>query len=419
MERQLGYRDLLTQKDYLKVIIANVITRFGDSVDSIAFTWLMYAITGSAAWSAIIFGVNQLPTILLQPFTGVLVERWRKKRLMVMMDIVRGSLVIGFIALYMLELLNPWTMLLFTVSISTVEAFRDPAGMALVPKILDRELYEFGKGLGSALGMVMQMVGLALGGVIIGMFGIQVAILIDAVTYFLSAGVLSLIRYREEEITKVKLNVQEYGRNLKEGFAYVKTSRIIVNFCILVFALNGLLTPVNSFMAPLVDLLGQGSEFMSVMSLTIVIGMGVASFLYPYLRRKCKTSRIVCVSGVILGIAYLTFPLATFLKENAVIAGVMCILAGLAMGAACGMISAVMGAEFMKAVDHEHIARCGGVFNSVGSAATPIISGLCSILAVFCPVSVIFVACGSLSVILFIYMAIRRMQFEAPTPKEA
>ena len=65
--QKISYRDVFKQKEYLKVIIANLISRFGDSLDAIAFTWLVYAITGSASWSASIFAMNQLPSILVQP----------------------------------------------------------------------------------------------------------------------------------------------------------------------------------------------------------------------------------------------------------------------------------------------------------------------------------------------------------------
>lgn len=56
------------------MLVANVISRFGDSIDSIAFTWLVYQVTESAAWSAAMFAMNQLPGVLVQPFAGALVE---------------------------------------------------------------------------------------------------------------------------------------------------------------------------------------------------------------------------------------------------------------------------------------------------------------------------------------------------------
>lgn len=78
--KKSGYREFMENKNFLLYLTANIINRFGDSLDSIAFTWIIYTITGSAFWSALIFGINRLPTILLQPFLGVLVDKLNKKK---------------------------------------------------------------------------------------------------------------------------------------------------------------------------------------------------------------------------------------------------------------------------------------------------------------------------------------------------
>lgn len=183
-EKKIRYRDLVTQKEYLKMIVANLINRFGDSVDALAFTWMVYAITGSAAWSAIIFGLNHIPTIFIQPFAGALVEGMKKKRLMIVTDIMRGIIVAGLAVLYGMDRITPTVLVVFTLVISTVEAFRIPAGMAFVPKILEEKYFEVGTGLGNTLSTVMELVGTGAAGGIIAVFGIRTAIFIDAVTFF-------------------------------------------------------------------------------------------------------------------------------------------------------------------------------------------------------------------------------------------
>ena len=56
MANELRYRDVIKQKNYAVLLFTNLINRFGDSIDAIAFTWLVYQITGSASWAALIFG---------------------------------------------------------------------------------------------------------------------------------------------------------------------------------------------------------------------------------------------------------------------------------------------------------------------------------------------------------------------------
>ena len=55
---QKNYRVLLSEKQFLKLILANVVSRFGDSLDVIAYTWIMYEVTGSESLMALIMGLN-------------------------------------------------------------------------------------------------------------------------------------------------------------------------------------------------------------------------------------------------------------------------------------------------------------------------------------------------------------------------
>ena len=73
-EQKIGYRDIFRQTEYMKIMIAALINRFGDSIDAIASTWIVYEITGNAALSAIIYGVNNLPSVLITPLAGAWVE---------------------------------------------------------------------------------------------------------------------------------------------------------------------------------------------------------------------------------------------------------------------------------------------------------------------------------------------------------
>lgn len=168
---KIGYRDILSQKQFMKIIFADVISRFGDSIDAIAFTWLIYTVTGSAAWSAVIFAVNQIPTVLLQPFAGVLVDGMHKKKVMVYADLIRGITIVTVAGLYLLKMINPWILVMMTLLISSAEAFCMPASTSIMPKILDRKYYAFGSSMNASLCMVFQIIGMGAAGVIIAFGG--------------------------------------------------------------------------------------------------------------------------------------------------------------------------------------------------------------------------------------------------------
>jgi Na+/melibiose symporter-like transporter len=79
----------IKNKKFVKLLIANCISRVGDSIDMLAFSWLIYAMTNSVAWSAIIVGINQGTSIIFQPLVGAIVERFPKKKTMIISDYCR------------------------------------------------------------------------------------------------------------------------------------------------------------------------------------------------------------------------------------------------------------------------------------------------------------------------------------------
>ena len=81
MEKK-NYRQLLSQKQYLKLLLADTVNRFGDAIDVIAYSWVMYEITGSESLMALVVGLNFVPTVFLTPIAGAMVDRMSKKRVM-------------------------------------------------------------------------------------------------------------------------------------------------------------------------------------------------------------------------------------------------------------------------------------------------------------------------------------------------
>lgn len=63
--KNIGYKVIFKQKEFMKTVIADIVNRFGDSIDTIAFVWLVYQVTQSAAWSAILVPFNSLSAPLI------------------------------------------------------------------------------------------------------------------------------------------------------------------------------------------------------------------------------------------------------------------------------------------------------------------------------------------------------------------
>lgn len=369
-----GYRAILRHKQYTKLIAANVINRFGDSIDTIAFTWLVYELSGSAAWSAIIFGVNMLPTVVLGPFAGALAEHMDKKWTMVISDITRGLLVALTAALYVFNVLTPVLMLIITLLHSTVEAFRIPCGMAIVPRLLPKEDYEFGLSLNSSLSRVTEIVGLACAAGIIAAINISGAIFIDGITFFLSALLIALVKTVKEKENGEPAEKQDYWRTLKGGISYVLKTRAILNLCLLALLLNSLLVPLSALNAPLVSMYNLGPEAMSVAGILLTAGAGLGAFIYPYIKRRLSGKSVTIAGFLAVSLCYGAL---VWLKElTAVpalfIAGICITL--LLFSVTIALLSGHFNVMVMKLVNQDYLARVGSTMNAVCTLAMPVIS---------------------------------------------
>lgn len=412
-EKKIGYKDVFTQKEYCKLTIANLISRFGDSVDALAFTWLVYQVTGSAAWSAIIFAMNQLPSVLVQPFAGALVEGMRKKRLMVITDLIRGFIIVCLVMLYLAGNVKPWILVVFTLIISTVEAFRIPASMAIIPKLIDAKYFTHASSLNSTLGRIVELIGMGAAGVIIGMFGMQTAILIDAGTFFVSAIIICFIKCKEVGQEWHKVHVKSYFETLKAGAVYVKTKPVIRNFCFMAIVLNAIMVPINSLQSPMIsEIMGQGSELLSVFGIALTIGLGVGSFCFPMISQKISATNCVVSSGLVMGICVYSYTLGRFLQENVVAIYFLTILISFVFGFAVSNILSILSVNFMKVVEQDYLARVGSIFNAGATAATPIASLMVSAFVAHFSTVQILLASSILCVILFLIVGIKKVQFE-------
>lgn len=414
-KEKIGYRQIFTQKEYCKIIFANLISRFGDSIDAIAFTWLVYDATKSASWAAIISACNMLPTILLQPFAGAAVERRNKKMIMIGSDIIRGLVVAALAFCYLTNQIHPWVLLAFTLIISSVEAFCMPASTAVIPKILDEKYYEYGMSLNSVGSTVMQLVGTGAAGVIIGLFGVHIAILIDAVTFFGAAVVKAFLKVNEDLTVaageRVADAAKQYLTLLKEGFVYLKGKRVLMNLIVMAFLVNAMMVPINSFLAPLVsDVLGQGSELLSVIGMAMSVGSLLGSVLYPMISKKVSVKTFVFTTGLVVSASVSLMAVGNLFQEKTLLVYVTAGGASLLVGMGAALLSAMLSVQFMKTVEESYLARAGALLGAGATAAMPIASFLMSGIVKFVPVKELVLASGGFCAIIFIVIRILNVQ---------
>lgn len=372
------YSALRGEREYFKLLAANAVNRFGDSVDSIALSLLMYEVTGSASMMALLLAVNYLPTIILQPIAGAVVDRMDKKAVMVWMDFARGAVVALIALLVYLDALSTPTLFVCVALISTLETLRIPAGACAMPALLSKEKYTLGAALNGGAGQACTVIGLALAGPIVEGLGMEWAFAIDMGTFFFSGAAIAALKMKlPPRHDAEKVSVRAVGRDMLEGLRYLKGSRLLWAITLLGMALNFIATPVNTFYTPFVtDGLGGGATLLSATQLVQVGGVAVGALMVPWLE-KLRIRTTATVSGLAFALSSAAMPLLLVLPTpawRAVALLAVCLVEGLCLG----VLNTLYSSRFMMYTDKEYLSRTTGVTNSLLMLMSPAGALICS-----------------------------------------
>ena len=395
-EKKIDYREVLKESGYRKLLISTMINRFGDSLDAVAFTWLVYQVTHSGTWSAIIFGMNILPNVIIQPFAGAVVERLDKKTVIVLTHILRGLLLIAFLMFYLFGHINGWVMAGFTFAVTSIEAFNMPAGTAFIPKVIKKDLLTIGMSFNTMMSGAVTLVGTGIAGVLIAKAGLYTVMIIDIVTFFIAVFIIMTIRCAktsEEELACAKK--ESYLTTLKEGFKYIRSESLIMNYCIIAVMMNFILVPINALQAPLVsECYKMGSELLSVLGMAGSIGAIIGSAMIPVVRKKLSVKKTIVSFSFLLGLGIIALPVFGGLVENDPVKYILGGTCFAIMTLAAGLISGVINIEFVSNVDQKYIARSSAVFVSLATASIPITSMIVGWVKTFLSTSTLIMICG-------------------------
>ena len=420
-ENRGNYLKILKESEYRKLLFSNLINRFGDSVESIAFTWVVYQITNSAAWSAIVFALNMLPNVIVQPFAGAIVEKMNKKRVVIATHFLRALLITLFIILFELGYVSPLILSCFTLIITTAESFNLPAGTAFTAQVIKREDINAGMSLNSVFTNAASLVGSGAAGFIIAKLGVEAAMFIDVSTFIIAAILVGLIKEASNAVSNntdsTKNNSSGYIKMLKEGIVYVFKTPVVRNFCIICIVLNCMLIPLNALQAPIADdIFGMGSELLSFAGIFSSIGGIVGAVLLPYIAKTLSPLRITIMGIFLLIIGMSCIPAGRLVKGNAILSYILISASFFIMVASASLVGGIINIQFMKCVDHNYMARASAVFNSSVTAAMPIGSFIVSVF--ISHISVIYMLIGSTAVSIAILVLIMILQPILEKPEE-
>jgi MFS family permease len=186
-------RSLLQRnRDFRRLYLASVISLGGDWFLLVALFGLALELSSSPFAVAFIVAAQDITYFLASPVAGALADRVDRRLLMVVADLARAALVLGFLFVRTPETL--WLAYALLATFAVFSSAFEPASAAALPNLVEKQDLGVANALSGSLWGTMLAVGAAVGGLVTAVLGRDVAIAIDAVSFVVSAALIWSIR---------------------------------------------------------------------------------------------------------------------------------------------------------------------------------------------------------------------------------
>lgn len=271
----------LWNKDFFLLWQGQLVSYLGDVIYSFALSFWVYNVTGSPALMGILQATSMLPRLIIGPFAGVLVDKWDRKKIIVIADFIRGvlSTFVGVAAIN--GFLEIWMVFVVGIITSICAAFFNPAITSVKPDIVDKSKLVKANSITSMAQAGASTLGSVVSGVIYVAIGASYMFLFNGIAYLFSAFTEMFIN-----IPQIKRKATEitFIEDFKSGLSFVWNFKALRNMFIISCGLNFFFNAAFVLMLPLfksVAYLGEErySFLMAMSSIGMIIGSGLLSVI--------------------------------------------------------------------------------------------------------------------------------------------
>ncbi len=240
----------LWKKDFTLVVIGQIISLFGNGILRFALPLHLLNITGSSALFGIVSAVSFLPLVLLMPIGGILADRTNKRNIMVILDLVTGSLMLFFYltmdTISLIPLMIATLMILYSIG-----GLYHPAVQASIPVLVDEKVLVNGNGIISSIGALANLIAPVIGGLLLAHFGITQIIVVSIICFFVSAILELFIRipYQKQTSTSSIFQVVKEDTIVAMNFIF-KEKPTLRKLMFVVCILNALISALIMISLP-------------------------------------------------------------------------------------------------------------------------------------------------------------------------
>jgi Na+/melibiose symporter-like transporter len=361
---------VMRQRNFALLWSGGFISMVGDWMLFTALPLYIYQLTGSALATSVSFMARLVPGLLLGSLAGVFVDRWDRKRIMLISNLLMAASLLPLLVVRSAELV--WIIYLSSFIRSTVSQFFGPAENALLPRLVGEDQLGPANALNALNNNLARLVGPPLGGLVVATTGLAGVIWIDAATFLVAAALIALVRV-SGRVERADAGQPAAGatsawariwRELREGLALIRSQRALrVAFAI--FALCSFGEGIMSvmFILWIARTLGGGAQEMGWFLSAQAIGGILGGLVVGRVATSLGYVRLLGISGILFGLIDLAlFNYPRFFSGVGIGLGLMALVGVPGVG-----FSTAQNTLVQKNVADAFLGRVFGAYGTIGA----------------------------------------------------
>lgn len=325
---------LLRDRRFGLLWLGGLVSLSGNWMLMAALPLAVYQLTGSTLATGSLFIASTIPRIALGTVAGVIVDRWDRRRILVVANVALALVLLPLLAVDSKD--SVWIVYVVAVVQSTLALVVVPAEGALLPRLVGPEHLVQANSLNALNNQIARLIGPAIGGVVVGFGGLGTVAVLDSVTYLAAALLIAAIAVdgRPERGETAELALRLWSRLRREwvdGMRVIRgageTTRMILAFAAITGIGEGIV--ITLFVPFAVDVLGGGGPLYGALISAQAIGGIAGGVALGVLGSPIPPARLLALSAIPFGLIDLViFTYPAFL-DGYVLALVLMVLVGL------------------------------------------------------------------------------------------
>lgn len=371
-------KKLLKNRNYILLIIGRFTSTLGTNVQNFALALYVLNKTGNPTLFASVVAAAYIPQILLSPFTGVIADRYDRKKIIIGLDLISGLVVGGFAILHVVmgtfSILNIYTI---QILLGIISSFFKPTTMAVIPNVIPKEdrtdAVSFDSFLNSIASVIAPLIG-----VFIFSFGIVPVMAVNSISFILSGISEMFIKIPKLDVVKKKINLKLFLNDSSEGVKFIVNNKKVLGFCLTAISINFALVPLLSIIIPYIlkKELNVSNYTYGLVSSLMVTGMFISPIIAPILLKRISPRKVnvfnyFFVSSIlIIGSVLFFLRSAGYYNHSILLVSIGFIGWLLLISTVISTID--VGVTFQQEVPNELFGRVGGLVNTIMLISLPI-----------------------------------------------